>query len=76
MKMMKPVDNSKKVCYFCSNDIKTVDYKNVILLRKYINTVGKIAPRKKTGNCSKHQRMVSSAIKRARIIALLPFVAK
>ena len=76
MKITKPVENTKKVCYFCSNDIKNIDYKDVILLRKYINTVGKILPRKKTGNCSKHQRMVSGAIKRARIIALLPFVAK
>jgi len=76
MKMMKAVDNTKKDCYFCSNDIKIVDYKNVILLRKYINTVGKILPRKKTGNCSKHQRMVSQAVKRARIVSLLPFVAK
>jgi len=66
----------KKVCYFCSNDIKIIDYKDVILLRKYINTVGKISPRKKTGTCSKHQRMVSQAVKRARIISLLPFVAK
>ena len=74
--MMMKTDNSKKVCYFCSNDIKTIDYKSVILLRKYINTVGKILPRKKSGNCSKHQRMVSQAIKRARIVALLPFVAK
>jgi small subunit ribosomal protein S18 len=75
MKMMaKP--ESQKVCYFCSNDIKTIDYKSVILLRKYINTVGKITPRKKSGNCSKHQRMVAQAVKRARIVALLPFVAK
>jgi len=76
MNMTKTADNSKKVCYFCSNDIKVVDYKNVILLRKYINTVGKILPRKKTGNCSKHQRMVAQAVKRSRIIGLLPFVAK
>ncbi|MCK5080559.1 MAG: 30S ribosomal protein S18 [Candidatus Moranbacteria bacterium] len=75
MNMTKP-NNSKKVCYFCSNDIKIIDYKNVILLRKYINTVGKILPRKKSGNCSKHQRMVSQAVKRARILSLLPFVAK
>ncbi len=75
MKMMTKAE-SQKVCYFCSNDIKTIDYKNVILLRKYINTVGKIAPKKKSGNCSKHQRMVAQAIKRARIIGLLPFVAK
>jgi small subunit ribosomal protein S18 len=65
-----------KTCHFCSNNIDIVDYKDVILLRKFINTAGKIIPRKRSNTCSKHQRMVSSAIKRARIIALLPFVAR
>ncbi|MFW5885373.1 MAG: 30S ribosomal protein S18 [Patescibacteria group bacterium] len=68
--------NSNKSCYFCSNKIEVVDYKDVILLRKHINTVGKILPRRRTGVCSKHQRLVSQAVKRARIIGLLPFVAR
>ena len=68
--------NQPKACYFCSNNINIVDYKDVILLRKFINTAGKIIPRKRSNTCSKHQRMISKAIKRARIIALLPFVAR
>ena len=68
--------NQQKTCYFCSNNIEVVDYKDVILLRKFINTAGKIIPRKRSNTCSKHQRMISKAIKRARIIALLPFAAK
>lgn len=67
---------NQKACYFCSNNIKKVDYKNVILLRKFINTSGKIFSRKKSGNCMKHQRMVAKSVKRARIIGLLPFVAR
>jgi small subunit ribosomal protein S18 len=65
-----------KNCYFCANNIKELDYKDVILLRKFINTVGKIIPTRRTGTCAKHQRALSKAIKRARILALLPFVAK
>ncbi len=66
----------QKTCYFCSNNIEIIDYKDVILLRKFINTAGKIIPKKRNSTCSKHQRMVSKAIKRARIIALLPFAAR
>ena len=65
-----------KSCYFCANNVKELDYKDVILLRKFINTVGKIIPTRRTGTCAKHQRALSRAIKRARILALLPFVAK
>ncbi len=72
----RPTKNQDKVCYFCANNVDLVDYKDIILLRKFINTVGKIIPRKRTKVCSKHQRTVSKAIKRARIIGLLPFVAK
>lgn len=68
--------NISKSCFFCSNNIKNLDYKDVILLRKFINTAGKILPKKRTGTCSKHQRLVAKNIKRARIIGLLPFVAK
>jgi small subunit ribosomal protein S18 len=69
-------DNTPKSCFFCADNIEVVDYKDVILLRKFINTAGKILPRKKTGTCSKHQRLVSKSIKQARILSLLPFVAK
>lgn len=75
MNMNTPTSEAKN-CYFCANNMKVVDYKDVILLRKYINAAGKILPTRRTGNCAKHQRIVANAIKRARIIGLLPFVAK
>ena len=69
---MKP---RKKVCYFTKNNIKFIDYKDVELLKKYISPSGKITPTKITGTCSKYQRMLAVAIKRARFMALLPYVA-
>lgn len=68
--------NSKKECYLCNHNIKQVDYKDIIFLRRFINTVGKIIPPKKTGTCTKHQRILVRAIKRSRVIGLLPFVAR
>ncbi len=61
----------KKVCLMCTG--KNVDYKDVDTLRKYINERGKIVPRRVTGNCARHQRYIANQIKRARMIALLPF---
>lgn len=63
----------KKVCYFCANHIDYIDYKDVELLKRYISEKGKILPRRVTGNCAKHQRTLTVAIKRARIMGLLPF---
>lgn len=63
----------RKVCHFCKNDIDVLDYKDVKLLKRYIKESGKILPKRLTGTCSKHQRMVTNAIKRARNIALLPY---
>ena len=63
----------KKVCYMCMG--KPVDYKNVDIISKYINDSGKILPRRFTGTCAKHQRKLTIAIKRARIMGLLPFVS-
>lgn len=68
--------NSKNECYLCNHNIKQVDYKDIIFLRRFINTVGKIIPPKKTGTCAKHQRILVRAIKRSRVIGLLPFVAR
>jgi len=65
---------SKKTCRFCEQRVRDVDYKDVKLLQKYINSIGKIDPRKRSGNCPKHQRTLATAIKRARIMALMPFV--
>lgn len=66
----------RKVCYFTSNNITTIDYKDVDLLKKFISERGKILPRRVTGTSAKYQRKLTTAIKRARIMALLPFVAE
>lgn len=63
----------KRVCSFCVDKIDAVDYKDVARLRRYITERGKIIPRRISGNCARHQRQVTSAIKRARLVALLPF---
>ncbi len=65
--------NERKQCYFCSNDIDVFDFKDVTLLKNFLTHQYKIAPRKRVGNCSKHQRLVAKAIKQARIAGLLPF---
>ncbi len=62
-------------CYFCSQNIKEIDYKDVDNLKRFISGQMKIYPRRKTGLCAKHQRQLKHAIKRARIAGLLPFVA-
>ncbi|MBL7141562.1 30S ribosomal protein S18 [Patescibacteria group bacterium] len=68
--------NDQKHCYFCVNNIKEIDYKNTDLLRRFVSAYEKILPRRKKGTCAKHQRKLAQAIKRARIMALLPFVKK
>ncbi len=65
----------RKVCYFTKNKITYIDYKDVELLKKFILTNGKITPRRVTGTSAKYQRMLATAIKRARQMALLPYVA-
>ena len=66
----------KKVCMFCVDKVDHIDYKDTAKLRRYVTERGKIVPRRISGNCAKHQRQLTTAIKRARIIALLPFVAE
>ena len=66
----------RKVCYFTSNNITHIDYKDVDLLKKFISERGKILPRRVTDTSAKYQRKLTSAIKVARIMALLPFVAE
>lgn len=66
---------TKKICRFCENNIQHIDYKNEKELLRFISEQGKIVPRRISGNCAKHQRMLVTAIKRARHLALLPFVA-
>ena len=64
----------KKVCSFCQDKVDFIDYKDTKKLQRYLTERGKILPRRVTGNCAKHQRALTVAIKRARIIALLPFI--
>ena len=66
----------RKVCSFCVDKVEHIDYKDVAKLRRFITERGKILPRRISGNCDKHQRQVTVAIKRARNIALLPFTAE
>ncbi len=63
----------KKVCAFCQGKVDNIDYKDVATLKKYVSENGKILPRRMTGVCAKHQRVLATAIKRARITDLLPF---
>lgn len=65
----------RKVCSFCVDKVEHIDYKDVAKLRRFTTERGKILPRRISGNCAKHQRQVTIAIKRARNIALLPFTA-
>ena len=65
----------KKVCQFCADKIEHIDYKDTARLRKYISERSKILPRRITGTCAKHQRQVTIAVKRARQIALLPYIS-
>lgn len=66
----------KKVCSFCVDKIERIDYKDAARLRRFLTERGKILPRRITGNCARHQRQLTRAIKRARIVALLPFVVE
>ena len=70
----RPVHRRRKVCVFCSDENQKIDYKDANLLRKYISERGKILPRRITGNCAKHQRELTVAVKRARQVALIPYV--
>ena len=73
-KFKKP--SKKKVCIFCQNKEEKIDYKDVAKLKKYVTERGKILPRRISGNCAKHQRALTVAIKRARVMALLPYTTE
>jgi small subunit ribosomal protein S18 len=66
----------RRGCEFCIEKIEGPDYKDVSMLRRYITDRGKLEPRRKVGTCAKHQRRVALAVKRARIVALLPYTAE
>ena len=63
----------KKICTFCAEKITHVDYKEATRLKRFVTERGKMLPRRISGNCAKHQRQLTTAVKRARIMALLPF---
>jgi small subunit ribosomal protein S18 len=65
----------RKVCSFCVDHVREIDYKDVQRLRRYLSDRGKIEPRRKTGTCAKHQRRLTVALKNARFMALLPYTA-
>lgn len=71
----KKVRPKKKVCYFTKNNVKYIDYKDVELLKKFITQSGKISARRVTGTSAKYQRQLARAIKNARYMALLPYIA-
>jgi len=74
----KPRMNRKprrKVCQFCADKVEAIDYKDAAKLRRFVSERGKIMPRRMTGTCAKHQRELAIAIKRARVMALLPYSA-
>ena len=71
----RPMSRRKKVCVFCGKD-NVIDYKDTNKLKRYISERGKILPRRITGNCAKHQRALTVAIKRARHLALMPYVCE
>ena len=66
----------RKVCTFCVDKVQRIDYKDVGRIRRYISERGKIDPRRKSGTCAKHQRMLTAALKRARLMAMLPYTAE
>jgi len=66
----------KKVCIFCTEEGKAIDYKDVATLRKFVSERGKILPRRVTGTCAKHQREITTAVKRARHIGLMPYTVE
>jgi small subunit ribosomal protein S18 len=70
-----PRKSRKKVCVFCVEKVEEIDYKDVTRLKRFVSERAKILPRRVTGTCAKHQRELTTAIKRARHIALLPYTA-
>lgn len=73
---MRNRDKNKKSCYFTDHNIKHIDYRDVHLLNKFINSHGKIIARKRTGVCAKYQKKLEGAIKNARYMALMPYIKK
>ncbi len=73
-KAFKP-KRKKKVCVFCAEKVEQIDYKDAAKLRKFVSERSKILPRRITGTCAKHQRELTTAVKRARQVAILPYIS-
>lgn len=71
----KEKEQKEKACYYCVNNKLVVDYKDITTLRKFVSSYMKIAPRRRSGLCAKHQRQVAGAVKRARQASLMPYTA-
>ena len=71
----RPMFRRRKVCKFCEEKIDVIDYKDIRLVSQFVSDRGKILPRRLTGTCSPHQRLLTVAIKRARNLAFIPFAA-
>jgi small subunit ribosomal protein S18 len=71
--LKKDKRKKRRQCNFCADKIESIDYKDLVKLRRYVTERGKILPRRITGNCAVHQRQLTVAIKRARIMALMPY---
>lgn len=69
-------EKGTKVCYFCQNGINDIDYKDGQFLRRWLSSYNKIVPRRRSGVCTKHQRKLAQAIKRARYMAIAPYTPR
>ena len=75
-KPARPIKKGRrKVCQFCVDKVESIDYKDIAKLRKFMSERAKILPKRATGTCAKHQRLLTEAIKRARQVALLPYIS-
>ena len=75
-KPARPIKKGRrKVCQFCVDKVESIDYKDIAKLRKFMSERAKNLPKRATGTCAKHQRMLTEAIKRARQVALLPYIS-
>lgn len=69
----KKSEQRRRFCYFCSNNIRDIDYKKTDIIQKFISNYQRILPRSRMGSCARHQRMLGQAVKRARFMALIPY---
>ncbi|MCL2772849.1 MAG: 30S ribosomal protein S18 [Oscillospiraceae bacterium] len=72
---MRRMSKKRKVCAFCAEKLDDIDYKDVARIKKFLSERSKILPRRITGNCAKHQRLLTTAVKRSRYIALIPYIS-